>query len=68
MKSVIIRTDQFPITFKPCLVGKLIITDSLHCPWGKKALKLSLNSTSSTRKQKIEAYWNGVKKSLFVNL
>ena len=27
------------------LYGHLIITDSLLCPWGKKALIFSLNST-----------------------
>ena len=34
-------------------VGKLIITDSLLCPWGKKALKLFLNSTSSDNRQPV---------------
>ena len=35
------------------LVGKLIITDSLLCPWGKKALKLFLNSPSSDNGQPV---------------
>ena len=29
--------------------GHLVITDSLHCPWGKKALTYSLNSTRLIR-------------------
>ena len=31
------------------LCGYLIITDSLLCPWGKKALTFSLNSTRLIR-------------------
>ena len=33
----------------PALYRHIIITDSLLCPWGKKALTFSLNSTRLTR-------------------
>ena len=36
-----------PVLRTPTLYGHLIITDSLLCPWGKKAITLSLKSTRS---------------------
>ena len=38
-----------PTLLTPALYGHLIITDSLLCPWGKKALTFSLNSTRLIR-------------------
>ena len=38
-----------PTLLTPALYRHLIITDSLHCPWGKKALTFSLNSNRLIR-------------------
>ena len=42
----------FLILQTPAKHGHLIITDSLHCPWGKKALTFPLHSTWGVLKTK----------------
>ena len=47
--NVLLLVQSNPALRTPAQQGHLIITDSLLCPWGKKALKFSLNSTRFIR-------------------